>query len=238
MGQANVKPWIPDIMPFLTDEDPLGVEEFATIGFRWPRRLRRTTCSSARPTARSRSCSSPGLDALEGLFSSAHVARETASIPRDRDDLDLSDTPLRLTARDSANARDPASEAVAAEARSPRLGPASRSSRRRGPPFRCNPRPSGWPPPNGHRCARGSEPDVRRCSRAPAGPPHRRLRRRPSRSHEEPVAGGVHDLASVVDEQRPKASSCHRRRCSQASSPMASARFVELTMSVNRKSCR
>jgi threonine dehydrogenase-like Zn-dependent dehydrogenase len=30
MGQANVKRWIPDIMPFLTDEDPLGLEEFAT----------------------------------------------------------------------------------------------------------------------------------------------------------------------------------------------------------------
>ena len=30
MGQANVKRWIPDIMPFLTEYDPLGVEEFAT----------------------------------------------------------------------------------------------------------------------------------------------------------------------------------------------------------------
>jgi len=30
MGQANVKRWIPDIMPFLTDDDPLGVDEFAT----------------------------------------------------------------------------------------------------------------------------------------------------------------------------------------------------------------
>ena len=30
MGQANVKRWIPDIMPLLTDEDPLGMEEFAT----------------------------------------------------------------------------------------------------------------------------------------------------------------------------------------------------------------
>jgi threonine dehydrogenase-like Zn-dependent dehydrogenase len=30
MGQANVKRWIPDIMPFLTDEDPLGLEDFAT----------------------------------------------------------------------------------------------------------------------------------------------------------------------------------------------------------------
>ena len=32
-----------------------------------------------------------------------------------------------------------------------------------------------------------------------------------------------------------KVSSCHRRRCSQASSPMASARMVEATMSVKRK---
>jgi threonine dehydrogenase-like Zn-dependent dehydrogenase len=30
MGQANVKRWIPDMMPFLTDDDPLGVDEFAT----------------------------------------------------------------------------------------------------------------------------------------------------------------------------------------------------------------
>jgi threonine dehydrogenase-like Zn-dependent dehydrogenase len=30
MGQANVKRWVDDIMPFLTDEDPLGVDDFAT----------------------------------------------------------------------------------------------------------------------------------------------------------------------------------------------------------------
>ncbi|MGH3721362.1 MAG: zinc-dependent alcohol dehydrogenase [Pseudonocardiaceae bacterium] len=30
MGQANVKHWIDDILPLLTDEDPLGVESFAT----------------------------------------------------------------------------------------------------------------------------------------------------------------------------------------------------------------
>jgi len=30
MGQANVKKRIPDIMPLLTDDDPLGVEQFAT----------------------------------------------------------------------------------------------------------------------------------------------------------------------------------------------------------------
>jgi threonine dehydrogenase-like Zn-dependent dehydrogenase len=30
MGQANVKRWVPDILPLLTDEDPLGVDSFAT----------------------------------------------------------------------------------------------------------------------------------------------------------------------------------------------------------------
>jgi threonine dehydrogenase-like Zn-dependent dehydrogenase len=30
MGQANVKRWVPDIMPLLTDDDPLGTESFAT----------------------------------------------------------------------------------------------------------------------------------------------------------------------------------------------------------------
>jgi threonine dehydrogenase-like Zn-dependent dehydrogenase len=30
MGQANVHRWVPDILPLLTDDDPLGVENFAT----------------------------------------------------------------------------------------------------------------------------------------------------------------------------------------------------------------
>jgi threonine dehydrogenase-like Zn-dependent dehydrogenase len=30
MGQANVKHWVPEILPLLTDDDPLGVENFAT----------------------------------------------------------------------------------------------------------------------------------------------------------------------------------------------------------------
>jgi threonine dehydrogenase-like Zn-dependent dehydrogenase len=30
MGQANVKHWVDDIMPLLVDEDPLGVDDFAT----------------------------------------------------------------------------------------------------------------------------------------------------------------------------------------------------------------
>ncbi|HEU0089491.1 MAG TPA: zinc-dependent alcohol dehydrogenase [Pseudonocardiaceae bacterium] len=30
MGQANVKRWVDDLMPLLTDDDPLGVEGFAT----------------------------------------------------------------------------------------------------------------------------------------------------------------------------------------------------------------
>ncbi len=29
-GQANVKRWIPDLLPLLTDDDPLGVDSFAT----------------------------------------------------------------------------------------------------------------------------------------------------------------------------------------------------------------
>jgi threonine dehydrogenase-like Zn-dependent dehydrogenase len=30
MGQANVRRWADDIIPYLTDEDPLGVDDFAT----------------------------------------------------------------------------------------------------------------------------------------------------------------------------------------------------------------
>ncbi len=30
MGQANVLRWVPDILPLLTDGDPLGVDSFAT----------------------------------------------------------------------------------------------------------------------------------------------------------------------------------------------------------------
>jgi threonine dehydrogenase-like Zn-dependent dehydrogenase len=30
MGQANVKRWVDDILPLLADDDPLGVEDFAT----------------------------------------------------------------------------------------------------------------------------------------------------------------------------------------------------------------
>jgi threonine dehydrogenase-like Zn-dependent dehydrogenase len=30
MGQANVRRWVPEILPLLTDEDPLGVDGFAT----------------------------------------------------------------------------------------------------------------------------------------------------------------------------------------------------------------
>ncbi len=30
MGQANVRRWSDEILPLLTDEDPLGVDSFAT----------------------------------------------------------------------------------------------------------------------------------------------------------------------------------------------------------------
>jgi len=29
MGQANVERWVDDILPLVSDEDPLGVEDFA-----------------------------------------------------------------------------------------------------------------------------------------------------------------------------------------------------------------
>jgi threonine dehydrogenase-like Zn-dependent dehydrogenase len=30
MGQANVRRWVDDLLPLLTDDDPLGVDTFAT----------------------------------------------------------------------------------------------------------------------------------------------------------------------------------------------------------------
>ncbi|MEU8984416.1 glutathione-dependent formaldehyde dehydrogenase, partial [Streptomyces sp. NPDC048309] len=30
MGQANVRRWVDDLLPLLTDDDPLGVDDFAT----------------------------------------------------------------------------------------------------------------------------------------------------------------------------------------------------------------
>jgi len=30
MGQANVHRWVPEILPLLTDGDPLGTDDFAT----------------------------------------------------------------------------------------------------------------------------------------------------------------------------------------------------------------
>ena len=30
MGQANVRRWVDDILPLLTDEDPLGIDDLVT----------------------------------------------------------------------------------------------------------------------------------------------------------------------------------------------------------------
>ena len=61
MGQANVRRWVDDILPLLTDEDPLGVDSFATHRMKlddasWP-----TPCSSRRRTGPARSSSRPDL---------------------------------------------------------------------------------------------------------------------------------------------------------------------------------
>ena len=57
MGQANVKKWVDDIMPLLTDEDPLGVDDVPhPPAAARARRPRPTRCSRRSRTARSRSC--------------------------------------------------------------------------------------------------------------------------------------------------------------------------------------
>ena len=56
MGQANVKRWIDDLMPLLTDDaDPLGVDDFATHRLPLDEAPAATRCSRRRRTARSRS---------------------------------------------------------------------------------------------------------------------------------------------------------------------------------------
>lgn len=59
MGQANVKRWVDDIMPLLTDDDPLGVDTFASHVVPSTKPLTRTTSSRRSRTTRSRSSSSP-----------------------------------------------------------------------------------------------------------------------------------------------------------------------------------
>ena len=59
MGQANVKRWVDDIMPLLTDDDPLGVDTFATHRLPLPRRRTPTRSSRRSRTARSRSSCNP-----------------------------------------------------------------------------------------------------------------------------------------------------------------------------------
>ena len=59
MGQANVKRWVDDIMPLLTDDDPLGTESFATHRVPLDEAPTATRTSRRSRTARSRSSSSP-----------------------------------------------------------------------------------------------------------------------------------------------------------------------------------
>jgi threonine dehydrogenase-like Zn-dependent dehydrogenase len=51
MGQCNVKRWIPEIVPLLTDVDPLGVDTFATHRLSLAEARTPTACSRRRPTA-------------------------------------------------------------------------------------------------------------------------------------------------------------------------------------------
>jgi hypothetical protein len=55
---------------------------------------------------------------------------------------------------------------------------------------------------------------------------------------EEPVSRPIDDLPECSEMSALSVWSCQRRRCSQASSPIASARLVELTMSVKKNVLR
>ena len=59
MGQANVKRWVDDILPLLTDDDPSASTASPRTACRWARRRRRTRSSRRSRTTRSRCCSSP-----------------------------------------------------------------------------------------------------------------------------------------------------------------------------------
>ena len=59
MGQANVRRWVPDILPLLTDGDPLGVDGFATHTLPLDQAPRHTRSSRRSKTAPSRSSCNP-----------------------------------------------------------------------------------------------------------------------------------------------------------------------------------
>ena len=119
--------------------------------------------------------------------------------------------------------------------------PAPRRGRRRGRRSRCSRRPCAWP----RRCAArsGRTGRTRSSSDARAGragwrPPHR-PRPGSGERDEDAVTGGVDDPATAL--VRPESGASRRASASnpaQASSPRASARFVEPTMSVNMKAWR
>ena len=55
MGQANVRRWVDEIIPLVTDDgDPLGTEDLVTHGFLSSGRRRATRSSRRRRMARSR----------------------------------------------------------------------------------------------------------------------------------------------------------------------------------------
>ena len=74
MGQANVRHWIDDILPLLSDgDDPLGVDTTPPTTCRSTRRRTATRSSRRSRTARSRSCSTP---------SARRTSRASSASPR------------------------------------------------------------------------------------------------------------------------------------------------------------
>ncbi len=64
MGQANVRRWVDDILPLLGDDDPLGVDSFATHHLALDAARTPTRCSRRSPTVPSRWSSIPEFAGL------------------------------------------------------------------------------------------------------------------------------------------------------------------------------
>ena len=59
MGQANVRRWVDDLLPLVTDDDPLGVHDLATHQVPLAEAPAAYEMFQKKATAPSRSCSSP-----------------------------------------------------------------------------------------------------------------------------------------------------------------------------------
>src|SRR5664279_3146792 len=85
MGQCNVKRWVDDIMPLLTDDDPLGVDTFATHHIaldQAPEAYRAFTGASGCPASEATSARACEVSSTVGSPAAATPLSTPASSPR------------------------------------------------------------------------------------------------------------------------------------------------------------